>query len=81
MKQEQSLDLIHIPANTRRLPNVGTMLDQRRRRWANVVLTLGECFVFVGYLVYYYTSIFNVSSILGQRRKQWTNIELISGKI
>ena len=32
------------PANTRRSPNVGTMLGQRRRRWTNIVPTLGECF-------------------------------------
>ena len=34
--------------NTRRLPNVGTMLSQRCGRWANIVSTLGECFVFAG---------------------------------
>ena len=37
-----------VPANTRRSPNVGTMLDQRRRRWSNIVPTLGECFRFAG---------------------------------
>ena len=30
------------PANTRRSPNVVTMLGQRRRRWPNIVPTLGE---------------------------------------
>ena len=29
------------PANTRRLPNVGLMLGQRRRRWTNIKPTLG----------------------------------------
>ena len=37
-----------IPANPRRSPNVGTMLGQRRRRWANIVPTLGEHLVFAG---------------------------------
>ena len=36
------------PANTRRSPDVGTTLGQRRRRWPNVVPTLGKCFVFAG---------------------------------
>ena len=30
------------PANLRRLPKVGSMLGQRRRRWANIDLTLGD---------------------------------------
>ena len=34
--------------NTRRSPNVGTMLVQRRRRWANIVPTLAERLVFAG---------------------------------
>ena len=36
------------PANTRHPPNVGTMLGQSRRRWANIVPTLGGCLVFAG---------------------------------
>ena len=35
-------------ANTRHSPDVGTMLSQRRRRWVNIVTTLGERFVFAG---------------------------------
>ena len=31
------------PTNTRRLTNAGTVLTQRRRRWANIVPTLVEC--------------------------------------
>ena len=36
----------HIAANTRRSPNAGLMLAQRRRRWANIKTALGElsCF-------------------------------------
>ena len=34
------------PANTSRSPNVGTMLGQRRRRWLNIVPTLGGRLVF-----------------------------------
>ena len=40
-----------IPANTKRSAYVGTMLDQRRRRCANIVPTLGERFVFAGILI------------------------------
>ena len=35
------------PANTGYFPNAVSMLDQRRRRWANIEATLGECDVFV----------------------------------
>ena len=34
--------------NTRRSPDAGTMLGQRRRRWPNIVPILGERFVFAG---------------------------------
>ena len=37
-----------IPENTRRLANVGTVLGQRRGRWANIVLTLAERLVLAG---------------------------------
>ena len=30
---------------TRRSPNVGSLMDQRRRRWVNIETTLGERFV------------------------------------
>ena len=36
------------PTNTRRWPNGGLMLGQRRRRWANISPTLGQRFVFAG---------------------------------
>ena len=37
-----------IPANTEHLYNICTMLDQRRRRWADIVQMLYKCFVFAG---------------------------------
>ena len=37
-----------ILSKIRRAANVGTMLGQRRRRWTNIVLTLGECPVVTG---------------------------------
>ena len=37
-----------IPINTKHLYNICTMLDQRRRRWADVVQLLCKCFVFTG---------------------------------
>ena len=36
------------PVNTRRSPNAGSMLGQRRRRWANIEPALGECLVIAG---------------------------------
>ena len=36
------------PANTRRWGNVGFMLGQRRRRWANIKPTLAQRLVFAG---------------------------------
>ena len=36
------------PANTKHLYNICAMLDQRRRRWANIVQMLYTCFVFTG---------------------------------
>ena len=36
------------PVNTKHLYNICTMLDQRRRRWADVVQMLYKCFVFAG---------------------------------
>ena len=36
------------PANTKHLYKICTMLDQRRRRWADVVQMLYKCFVFAG---------------------------------
>ena len=37
------------PANMKNPPSVGTMVAQRRRRWANIVPTPGERLVFSGY--------------------------------
>ena len=37
-----------LPANTKHLYNICTMLDQRRRRWSDVVQMLYKCFVFAG---------------------------------
>ena len=36
------------PVNTKHLYNICKMLDQRRRRWADVVQMLYKCFVFTG---------------------------------
>ena len=36
------------PVSTKHLYNIYTMLDQRRRRWADVVLMLYKCCVFSG---------------------------------
>ena len=38
-------------ANTRHSPNDVSMLDQRRRRWANIEKALSECIVLAGYVL------------------------------
>ena len=38
------------PADTKHLCSICTMLDQRRRRWADVVQMLYKCFVFAWYM-------------------------------
>ena len=38
----------HVPTHTKHLHNICTILDQRRRRWADVVQKLYKCFVFAG---------------------------------
>ena len=43
-----NVDPFTVPANTRRSPNVGSLLGQRRRRCANIESTLSEGLVFVG---------------------------------
>ena len=37
------------PAKTKHFYSICTMLDQRRRRWADVVQILYKCFVFTWY--------------------------------
>ena len=39
------------PANMRRCPNVGLLLGQRRRRWANSKPALGQRLMFAGHLL------------------------------
>ena len=36
------------PVNTKRWPNAGSMLVQRRRRWTNIEPALGQRLVFLG---------------------------------
>ena len=38
----------NLPVNTKHWYNIYTMLDQRRVRWADVVLMLYTCFVCIG---------------------------------
>ena len=74
----QSRGGLTFPANTKHLYNICTMLDQRRRRWADVVEMLYKYFVFAGlwaFIFYqhivYYTRyyIYNVAD------QCWTNVE------
>ena len=48
VRATQSSDIHVYPANTKHLYNSCTKLDQRRRRWADVVQVLYKCFVFAG---------------------------------
>ena len=43
-------------ANAKHLHSIYTMLDQRRRRWAEVVQMLCKCFVFAGLTISYLPS-------------------------
>ena len=49
---------LNIAANTNHLYDICTMLDQRRRRWADVVEMLYDCFVFAGMLIVYKQLVF-----------------------
>ena len=48
--ERQHLLLVAVvdPVNVKHLYNICKMLDQRRRRWVDVVLMLYTCFVFTG---------------------------------
>ena len=49
MDMEISLNVFYTtPVNTLGLPNAGSMLARRRRRWANIEPTLGQRNVFAG---------------------------------
>ena len=51
------------------------MLDQRRKRWADVVY---KCLVFAGLQEDFISNIihlFNVGSMLGQRLRRWPSIK------
>ena len=57
-----------IPVNTKHLYNICRMLDQRRRRWADVVQMLYKCFVFAGmhnycFITYVKKAMFLVMSV------------------
>ena len=53
------------------------MLDQRRRRWADVVQLLYKYLVFAGAgdFLSNIVHLFNVGSMLGQRRRRWPSIK------
>ena len=55
-----------IPTNKSHWPNVWTMLGQRRRRWTNIVHTLGQWLVFAGmwYSTVYSLLVSRISHIL-----------------
>ena len=40
------------PENTKHLYDIWTMLDQRRRRWADIIQLLNKCFVFCVWLMW-----------------------------
>ena len=53
MHPQQKLADQKLPSKQIHSPKVGSMLDQRRRRWASIDPTLGECIVFAGLLIIY----------------------------
>ena len=54
---------VRTPVNTKHLYSICTKSDQRRRRWADVVQMLCECFVFAG------TSICSVYPVVGTQNQ------------
>ena len=66
----------HIPANIKYLYNICTLLDQRRRRWVDVVQMLYKCFVFAGCTVH----LPGADSTFGKKGIHW-EIGLSSSKI
>ena len=54
------------------------MLDQRRRRWADVVKMLYKCLVFAAQADFLsnIVHLFNVGSMLGQRRRRVADVGL-----
>ena len=48
------------PVNTNHLYNNCTMLDQRRRRWADIVQMLYKCFVFAGPIACYWFTVWTI---------------------
>ena len=67
MRGVESMSGRDSPANTRRWTNVGLMLGQRRRRWANINTTLVQCLVFAG-ISHYQPVLVNTT----QQTRYWT---------
>ena len=66
------------PVNTKHLYNICTTLDQRRRRWADVVQMLYKCFVFAGklaivcsYEAWYLDTVYFLLHVL-EKHETWT---------
>ena len=53
------------------------MLDQRRRRWADIAQKSYKCLAFAGQedFLSNIVHLSNVGSMLGQRRRRWPNIK------
>ena len=54
-----------IPANTKHLYDICTMLGQRRRRWADAVQKLYECFLW---------HLYDICTMSAQRRRRWADV-------
>ena len=57
-----------VPAKTRHCPNVEVKLVQRRRRWANIRTTFGQCLVLAVICMIGQSSNCTVTQILTRRR-------------
>ena len=63
--QRRENQVRYIPVDAKRLYSICTMLDQRRRRWADVVQMLYKCFVLAGTAcVYYHLFMYYLCSFL-----------------
>ena len=65
----------YISVNTIHRLNVGSILSQRRRRWANIAPTLGQCIVLNGQYLSQQKTFSQCWNNFGQRLRRWTSVD------
>ena len=67
---DMTADRDDMTAPGRRQPNAGGMLNQRRRRWSNITLALGERLVFAGVGPDGHSAVASVVALLWKPKEQ-----------